>query len=447
MKSSPYVTLIFVFAVLGCGALAAEDQSASKGAVTWEDSHPEVVELFSKPLTPLSSDFHRADIAVNQPTVALGPDGSLYVNSYSPSGWEMGLAARSVDGGKTWTQIGKLLDMRFLSPKGYKSLRKSLNGVGVTQKGTLLMLVTDRYCKGQPEDYNLNPDYHIDLHVARSDDNGNTWGFTKLNDSVTEISGGNVTRFARLSDGVMALLMPIVPKATQAGPVPKTERYDKTYLWTSKDDGRTWQRSAKPICLYGCEPDLLELPSGRLLAAIRYQRYKLAHDPANLASPHLMRRDTPPYTKSKEIAHGLAMRATAVLWSDDGGKTWTEPRLLTSLDEQTGCLTKLSDGTVLLVFGSKNNQLGQRAMISYDQGETWSKTIYDIHTGGMYASSVTLKDDTIVTIIDNRGISEKGLPVLNLTLGALRWKVPPREQVAQGGFWRPRVVDPLGVER
>lgn len=413
---------------------------------TWEDSHPEVVELFGKPLTPLPVEFRTAQIPANQPTMAIGPNDYLYVNSYSPRGWDMGMVGRSVDGGKTWSHIGKPLDVRFFSPKGYKNIHSRVNGMGVTSKNTLLLLFTDWYNKGGVTT-DQDPDYHSDVYVARSDDNGNTWNSVKLNDSRVEWSGGNVTRFARLSDGVMALLMPVQPRATKAGSVPKDERYDRTYMWTSKDDGRTWQRSEKPICFYACEPDLLELPSGRLLAAIRYQRYKFSHDPANLASPHIMRNDAPPYSKSKNIAEGFAIRATAILWSDDRGKTWTEPRLLTALDEQTGCLTRLSDGTVLVVFGSKNNQLGQRCMISYDDGETWSKTIYDIHTGGMYASSVTLKDDTVVTIIDNREISDKGLPVLNLTLGAMRWKVPPREEVAKGGFWKPRVVEPLGIQR
>lgn len=425
---------------LGIAATVTEETT------TWTDFHPEVVEIFGKPLTPWpAAVFATPDIAVNQPTVALGPDGNLYANCYSVKSWAHGMVARSTDGGESWARLGRPANLQ-LTPRGDTSKRQVFNGVGVTHTGALLLIRTDQYTRHHPSG-KYDPVFHSDVYVARSIDDGNTWRAAKLN-AHDESSGGNVTRFARLADGIMAVLMPVSPQATAATPVPKSERYDRTYMWTSTDDGVSWQRGKRPICYYGCEPDLLQLPSGRLLAAIRYQRYKLPHDPPSLASPHLMRNDSPPYARSKEIARGMAVRATAILWSDDGGETWTKPRLLTALDEQTGCLVKLSDGTVLLVFGSKNNELGQRCMISYDEGESWSKTVYDLHTGGMYASSAVLADDTIVTFIDSRQ-QKDGVNVmpLNLTISALRWKAPPRVDVEKGGFWKPRYVDPLDVRR
>ena len=423
---------------LGIAATVTEETT------TWADFHPEVVERFSKPLTPWPAEvFTTPDIAVNQPTVVLGPDGHLYANCYSVKSWAHGMVARSTDGGRTWARMGRPVNLQ-LTPRGDTPKRQVFNGVGVTHRGTLLLIRTDQYTRLHPSG-KYDPVLHSDVYVTRSTDGGHTWSAVKLNAHV-EGSGGNVTRIARLADDVMAILMPVFPQATANNPVPKSERYDRTYMWTSRDDGVTWQRSERPITLYGCEPDLLQLSSGRLLAAIRYQRYKLPHDPPSVASPHLMRNDVPPYAKAKQIARGLAVRGTAILWSDDDGRTWTKPRLVTALDEQTGCLVKLSDGTVLLVFGSKNNALGQRCMISYDEGETWSKTIYDLHTGGMYASSAVLADDTIVTFIDSRQ-QKNGVNVmpLNLTISALRWKAPLRSDVERGGFWTPRDVDPLDV--
>jgi len=79
---------------------------------------------------------------------------------------------------------------------------------------------------------------------------------------------------------------------------------------------------------------------------------------------------------------------------------------------------------------------GQRLMISYDDGATWSRTVYELHKGGMYASSVVLADDTIVTAhARGRNMGGRG------TLDVLRWNVPPKKEVEKGGFFTPRPVD------
>ena len=208
--------------------------------------------------------------------------------------------------------------------------------------------------------------------------------------------------------------------------------------YASKDDGRTWHRGAQPVCRHGYEPDLLALPSGRLLLAIRYQRHKLPSDPAGLVSPHLMRTDKPPYTKSKRVGAGLVARFTAVLHSDDGGKSWTPPRIVTGFDEQTGCLVRLSEGTVVLPFGYKTDTRGQRFIVSYDDGETWSRTVFQLHADGQYAYSVALADDTLVTVIHD---------TKRKSVHSLRWRAPSRRQASARGFWRPRIAEPLGQAR
>ena len=99
------------------------------------------------------------------------------------------------------------------------------------------------------------------------------------------------------------------------------------------------------------------------------------------------------------------------------GLTWSQQRMVTAAWQQTGCLVTLSDNTWILVFSHKdcphdvpwicnyhhpgNHTRGQRFIVSYTQGQTWSNSIFVLHVGGMYASSVVLRHgddkDTIVT--------------------------------------------------
>ena len=92
---------------------------------------------------------------------------------------------------------------------------------------------------------------------------------------------------------------------------------------------------------------------------------------------------------------------------------------------------RLADGTILMPFSHKDKGQGQRFMISYDEGKTWSRTVYELHVGGMYASSVVLDDGTIVTAYAER----------NGPFTVLRWRAPSRKAVEKGGFFEPLAVN------
>jgi len=49
-------------------------------------------------------------------------------------------------------------------------------------------------------------------------------------------------------------------------------------------------------------------------------------------------------------------------------------------------------------FGHNEKGGGQRFMVSYDNGETWGKTVFELNIGGWYASTAVLSDDTIITV-------------------------------------------------
>ena len=123
---------------------------------------------------------------------------------------------------------------------------------------------------------------------------------------------------------------------------------------------------------------------------------------------------------------------TAITWSEDGGKTWITPRLVTGALQQTGCIIRLSDGTIVLIFG----RWGQKFMLSYDEGRTWSSAVYVLNSTGEYARSVVLDDDTIVTIHDALRDKASGR-----RLSALRWKAPPKAAVEKHGFFTPRPAE------
>lgn len=435
-----------VLALVGLGAnCAAADQCrAAEETTTWADAHPELFEIYGHPFTAQGREHrqrsfidwpaeeYQTDLVSSQPTVVLGANGELVAHGYN--GWVLG----SGDGGRTWRSLG-CAPMVRQAPAGKNLLSSSLDGCGITEKGSILVQCALQYNSGQPYDGFADPTYHCDLYVIRSTDEGKTWGEpVRLNEAPIENSGANRTRFFQLPDGKIGLSMGAWTQSTTGKPLPADKRYERTALWISPDDGQTWQKEPEPICLHGVEPDLLVLRSGRILAAVRYQRSKRPSDPASLACPHIMRNDSPPYDKSKVLGGAFVLRNTAILHSDDNGKTWSKPRLLTGFDEQTGCLVQLFDGTVILVFGHKTDGTGQRFVLSYDQGETWSRNVYSLSKNGLYAGSVVLEDGTIVTVTHR--IKEQVARFC-----ALRWRPPLRQEVSRGGFWRPRVVEPLAA--
>lgn len=64
-------------------------------------------------------------------------------------------------------------------------------------------------------------------------------------------------------------------------------------------------------------------------------------------------------------------------------------------------------------FGHKTTaqgmRFGQRFLVSYDEGASWSQTVYELYHGGLYANSVVLDD---VTVHDNRDAGQRHLNVL-----------------------------------
>jgi hypothetical protein len=157
----------------------------------------------------------------------------------------------------------------------------------------------------------------------------------------------------------------------------------------SEDRGKTWSvvgrirmfpdypGEAPDGYSYLCEPHVVEVAPGRLLAMARYEEMP----------------------RQKE-------RTRCVLWqcdSEDGGKTWTEPRPTPILGKPPHLL-RLRDGRILVSYGFRHAPFGQRACVSADGGKSWdygNEIVLrdDAPSGDLgYPASVELPDGTIVTV-------------------------------------------------
>ncbi len=158
----------------------------------------------------------------------------------------------------------------------------------------------------------------------------------------------------------------------------------------SRDKGKSWSVTgrinmypeypgdAPEGYAYLCEPHVAEREDGKLIGMARYEE---------------MPRQKPERTRS-------------VLWqftSEDGGRTWTEPRPTRILGKPPHLL-RLRDGRILATYGYRHEPYGQRACISSDGGENWdydSEIILrdDAPNGDLgYPASVDLENGSILTV-------------------------------------------------
>ena len=168
-------------------------------------------------------------------------------------------------------------------------------------------------------------------------------------------------------------------------------RTTRLELYRSNYGGKKWTGPI-PVCQWCSEGGIARLPSGKLFATIRYQRGRLPSDPPNILDSPDGEKIPPPYQHLFSIE------------SQDDGLTWKNHRQLTTVFGQCyGYPAVQSDGTVVVVHDTRSGPLpnAARAMISYDAGKHWEDEAYYLFYGKGttgYSQSVTLSDDTIVTV-------------------------------------------------
>ena len=300
------------------------------------------------------------------------------------------LLSKSTDGGRTWTT---------------HSIDEADSHWHVLVDGTFIRIRMSYEGAKDPAE------------VFHSSDEGRTWG--KVAKIPIKVPGGYAIRYShwgisRLPDNT--LFYGVDLRDQDYGGARYMTAAKILTLFRSTDDGRSWEGPIK-ACESVSEGGMALLPSGRLLASVRYGRPLLPAD-----SPYM-----------RELAGtDRGFKHQFLIDSGDGGLTWDNLRPLTSVHGQCfGYPAAQSDGTVVVVHDSRypRGLDAARAMVSHDEGETWQDEVYYMFYGKgstSYSRSVVLSDDTILTVggtsdsVESRTVWTGAIGNSHLT--AIRWK-------------------------
>lgn len=312
------------------------------------------------------------------------------------------ILSKSIDGGHTWTSWNI-----EPTPKGVSEHWQ------VLQDGTFVRVsMTIGEGKTKPAE------------VYHSENEGRSW--QRTGEISIVVPGGYQSRYAhwRMTKLPDETLFYCIDLRTNA-PSPDRFLTAKTVLtgYRSIDGGKNWEGPIK-VSESVAEGGFAQLPSGRLLASVRFQRPFLPTD-----SP-AVRALSPQRNGFKN--HFL-------LDSDDGGQTWKNLRPLTTVFGQCyGYPVSQTDGTVVVVHDTRYGPGpdAARGMISYDEGQTWENEVYYLFFekgATSYSQSVVLADDTILTLGGTSSDPQaKQFPhgaIGNSHLTAIRWKpIKPERQ-------------------
>lgn len=194
----------------------------------------------------------------------------------------------------------------------------------------------------------------------------------------------------RSSDG--ALLAAGYSRLPEALAAPLPPSVDPRGKWTvlflrSEDEGRSWRYIShipNPNIFAFSEMGLLPGADGRVLMLMRVD---WAHVPQELRS------------ESSRIGYGDYMYQSE---THDNGFTWSEPAQL-PLWGHPPYLVRLKSDAILLVYGHRRPPHSTRAILSYDEGQTWDektmRTLRSYEPGNYdfgYPQATQLEDGTIL---------------------------------------------------
>lgn len=300
--------------------------------------------------------------------VRRAPDGRVYAMLQS-------IVCHSADGGRSWAS----------HPSGGR-----VSSFDVAADGTFVAV------RGPDEGCGV-------VEIAASDDEGRSW------ETISELAVPEAFdrrypyRLVRLPDD--ALLCQVDARDSEREwPDPQASAF---LLYRSTDRGETWTALGATEALFS-EGDLAALPSGRMLATVRYQRP--------------LRPDDPPGQDQR------GYKNVFLADSYDRGMTWGDLRQLCTVYGQTyGAPAALGDGTAVVVHDTRYGpgHPGSRAMVSRDEGQTWEDEVYYLDRTtftGSYSQSVSVDGDTVLTVAAHSDAGNDWQMVLGHThLVAIRW--------------------------
>lgn len=284
--------------------------------------------------------------------------------------------------GKTWSKPVLVVD----SPLDDRN-----PAFGQAQDGTLVVAFW-RSAKDSYADYERDdPAQPVSTWVTRSSDSGRAWS-DPLEIDVRDIGYGSpYGKMLTLPDGTMLMNIYGYEVREPGGKSPAKE--DHSYLYRSSDQGRTWKRHALIGRKFN-ETGLLHLPDGTLLAAMRS-----AGDKANVSLTR----------------------------SVDGGRSWSEPQVVSPPMAHPADLALLGDGRVLLVTGYRAQPFGVRGAVS-DKSGTFDWTNSFVLVGGStnvdtgYPSSVVLADRRVLTFY--YAVGSNAQPQWGVHCGVVEYPIP-----------------------
>ena len=339
-------------------------------------------------------------------------NGDLYV-----TGPGLGLFC-SKDGGNTWTD----------SP---------LNIPGLGFMGAFTILRND--------DFLVAHSGGTEVQIARSSDQGRTWTVGKMVGTISPYKFIHMdnAELLELADGTILMTCNLRhADGAQYGQTLPEQRGAFVYVFHSADGGRTWPQKSM-VTMYGAETHLLQLPSGKVLAAIRKQRWhRNPGDPASV----LQLKQRHGYTVGvgggfiEDAEQANRIKNMFVSESFDGGYTWVNERQVSDFMQCSGDMTVLSDRTLVLQYlhryDDRMAKEGMRARVSHDQGKTWEPQEYVIGEGGNYPGGIDMPDGSMITMCPNGG-----------QIQAVHWRPVAKDQPALTFRAGPaRAIQPAGAE-
>jgi len=322
---------------------------------------------------------------------ALGPDGVIYVNQIS-------IMCKSTDGGQTWTSHER--DWPGGELAGWLQGKGGNPEFNVLSDGTFIA-VTRTGERSDP------------MEMWASSDEGRSWQQISQIELPGHDSRDSYTLF-RSPDDTLLYGVGINIGVYREGTLVSSP----LLAYCSTDQGNSWQGPSQ-ICDWGSEGGIVQLPSGGLLAVIRYG--------PGYAGPEAAK--NPDFPRDAGKVHKTIWLAD----SDDEGRSWQNFRQLTTVQGQCyGYPAALGDGTVVVTHDTRYGPgtPGGRAMVSYDEGQAWEDEVYYVYYGTAqsgYSQNVVLEDDLILTICGTSDY-EGGNPgawdnwIGNSDLTAIRWR-------------------------
>ena len=289
------------------------------------------------------------------------------------------VSKRSTDGGKTWSDMSIVAQGDTVAKCGYGDAVVIADEV----KGNLVAVFSGNNGLWASNEKNLSRTY-----TSISTDNGKSWN--KVVDITDQVYGGvygEGTRHGLFTGSGSGIQL---KKGTHAGRLMLVvaARNDATWGGTmsnyaiySDDGGQTWQASKNAACTNGDEAKVVELPNGNILMSIR----------------------------NRAKGHRLFSTST------DGGETWSEPKLNTTILDPAcngDIISYTYKGKNLLLHSlpaSPTTRENVTVYVSEDNGETWTPKRC-IYKGYSAYSSLQVLDDGTIGIIVEEGKWDGNLP-------------------------------------